>query len=83
MKKKDTTVVDVLSHKLVPEMKVLSDAEKIKVLKEFAVSQDQLPRIFSTDSEVVALKGKEGEVIKIKRNDGTGEYIAYRVVVEG
>jgi DNA-directed RNA polymerase subunit H (RpoH/RPB5) len=82
-KKKETPTVDVLSHKLIPEMKVLPAGEKSKMLKKFGISEDQLPKIFSSDPAAVALKAAEGNVIRIERNDGTGKYVAYRVVVEG
>jgi DNA-directed RNA polymerase subunit H len=63
-------------------MKVLAEAEKTKVLKKYGVTEDQLPKIFSTDPAAIALKATVGNVIKIERNDGTGKYPGYRVVVE-
>ena len=41
-KRKKSTVTDVLSHKLIPEMKVLSDAEKAKMLKKYGIEERQL-----------------------------------------
>ncbi len=64
-------------------MKVLAEAEKTKVLKRYGISEDQLPKMFSKDPAAVALKAKAGDVIRIERNDGTGKYPGYRVVVEG
>ena len=63
-------------------MKVLGDAEKAKVLKKYSITEDQLPKIFSTDPAAMALKANVGDVIRIERNDGTGKYPGYRVVVE-
>lgn len=63
-------------------MKVLGEAEKTKVLKKYGVTEDQLPKIFSTDPAAMALKAKAGDVIRIERNDGTGKYPGYRAVVE-
>lgn len=83
MKKKQiVSTVDVLSHKLVPEIKVLSGAEKTKILSKYGVTEKQLPRMISTDPEAVALKAVPGDVVKIERDDGTGKYTTFRVVVE-
>lgn len=81
-KEKDIPVVDVLSYHLTPEMKVISEAEKTKLLKKFGISEDQLSKIFSKDPAMVALKAKTGDVIRIERDDGTGKYTAYKIVVE-
>ncbi|MFN7991224.1 MAG: DNA-directed RNA polymerase subunit RpoH/Rpb5 C-terminal domain-containing protein [Candidatus Micrarchaeia archaeon] len=81
-KKQSVATVDVLSHSLVPEMKVLSESEKSKVLSKYGVNDRQLPRILSSDQEAMALKAAPGDVIKIERDDGTGKYTTYRVVVE-
>ena len=81
MKKKAiVSTVDVLSHSLVPEMKVLGDSEKSKLLSKFGISMDMLPKISIKDPEATALKAAPGDVIRIERNDGTVKYTAYRVV---
>lgn len=82
MKKKQiVSTVDILSHKLVPEMKVLSEAEKNKLLSKYGVDDKQLPRMRSSDPEAMALKAAPGDIVKIGRDDGTGKYTTYRVVV--
>ncbi len=63
-------------------MKVLSDAEKGKILSKFGINDTQLPRIYSGDPAVTALKANVGDIIRIDRDDGTGKYTTYRVVVE-
>lgn len=63
-------------------MKVLSDAEKGKVFSKFGINNTQLPRIYITDPTVTALKANVGDVIRIDRDDGTGKYTTYRVVIE-
>ena len=82
-KKKDASSegVDVLSHMLVPKMKVLSNSESEKVLKSYAISKDQLAKIHSTDQSVIALKANVGDVIYVERKDETGTYPGYRIVV--
>ncbi|MFH1520360.1 MAG: DNA-directed RNA polymerase subunit RpoH/Rpb5 C-terminal domain-containing protein [Candidatus Micrarchaeota archaeon] len=74
--------MDVLSHNLVPEMKVLSDAEKAKVLSKYGIGEHQLPKIYSKDPAVLALKAVPGNLLKINRDDGTGKYTTYRIVIE-
>ncbi len=81
-KKKQEISIDVLAHMLIPEMKVLSEGEKTKVLNKFSINETQLPKIKSTDPAVVALKAEPGNIIKIQRDDGTGKYSTYKVVVE-
>ena len=81
-KKENAPTVDVLSHVLMPEMKILSASEKTKVLNEFSINTNQLPKIYSTDPAVVALKAAAGDVIKIERKEGTGKHTGYRVVIE-
>lgn len=82
-KKPSVSTVDVLSHMLVPEMKVISEAEKTKLLSKFGIDDGQLPRILAKDPAAAALKAVPGNIIRIERNDGTGKYVTYRVVVEG
>ena len=82
MKKSTSVAVDILSHKLNPEMKVLSAAEKTKVLKRCEVNETQVPKFLSTDQVVVALKAVPGDLIRIERNDGTGKHVGYRIVIE-
>ena len=62
-------------------MKVLSEAEKTKLLKKFDIDSNQLPRMNSTDPAAVALKAEPGNIIRMERDDGTGKYYAYRIVV--
>ena len=80
-KKKDQTV-EVLSHILVPEMKLLSKSEEEKILSQFSINKDQLPRINSDDPAVVCLKAEVGNLIRLSRDEKTGKYVSYRVVIE-
>ncbi len=75
--------IDVLSHVLVPGMKILSTEEKNRVLKKYGVSKWQLPKLLASDSAVVALKGSAEDIIEISRNDLTGKSICYKLVIEG
>jgi DNA-directed RNA polymerase I, II, and III subunit RPABC1 len=82
-KKKQSESIDVLAHKLVPEMKVLADGDKTKILKKFGIDETQLPKILVSDPISQALKAEVGNLIRIQRDDGTGKYYAYRIVIEG
>ena len=81
-KKDETSTIDVLSHDFVPEMKVLGEAEKTKLLHKYGIDDTQLPKMLLGDSSAVALKAKVGDVIKIERDDGTGKYLSYRIIIE-
>ncbi len=80
--KRKKAEVDILAHVLLPPMKILSEKEKNELLKKYKIDQTQLPKIRKNDPAAVALKAKVGDVIRIERNDGTGKYYAYRVVIE-
>jgi len=64
-------------------MKILSEGEKNKMLTKFGIDETQLPKIYSSDPAAAALKAEVGNIIKIQRDDGTGKYITYRVVIKG
>ncbi|MFH0737859.1 MAG: DNA-directed RNA polymerase subunit RpoH/Rpb5 C-terminal domain-containing protein [Candidatus Micrarchaeota archaeon] len=81
-RKKDVPTADVLSHFLVSDMKILSGGERSKLLAKFGISDEQLPRMCFKDPAVFALKAAVGDIVKIERDDGTGKYTTYRVVVE-
>ncbi len=86
MKKKkrvEARTIDVLSHDFVPDMKVLGEAEKTKLLHKHGINETQLPKMLSSDPSAVALKAAAGSVIRIERDDGTGKYVSFRAVIEG
>ena len=80
MKKKLVKTIDVLSHSLLPEMDVLSEEEKSKVLKKYSITEAQLPVMLGSDPAAIALKASPGDVVKITRKGETGEYVGYRIV---
>ncbi len=72
---------EVLTHVLIPKHELLTNEEKLDVLKIFNVRDDQLPKIFSTDPAIQHLKAKIGDLIKISRQSLTaGETTYYRIV---
>lgn len=73
-----------ISHELVPEHIKLSENEKKELLQKYNVVEKQLPFIFSSDSALIELNAKPGDVIKILRKSptkGVAEY--FRVVIHG
>ena len=83
MVKKKPVDIDVLSHALVPEMKIVSsESEKKKILDKYNITERQLPRMNEKDAEAKALGAKIGDIISMQRKDLTNTYTAYRIVVE-
>ncbi len=82
-KKKSDSEIDILPHKLMPELKILNKKEAELFYKEYNTSQDLIPKMFSTDPAAVAIKAKIGDLIQIKRKDYTGNYTYYRIIIEG
>ncbi|MEM4272185.1 MAG: DNA-directed RNA polymerase subunit H [Candidatus Bilamarchaeaceae archaeon] len=81
MKKAVSVSMNVLDHNLVPKMKVLGEKEKQKVLEKYKITEKELPRMLLDDPAAKALEAKAGDVIEIKREDSTGSYEYYRLVV--
>lgn len=74
---------NVLNHELVPHHEVLSEDEVRTVLETFGVSEDNLPKILSTDPAALACAARAGQVVRIVRHSRTaGQAVAYRYVVE-
>jgi DNA-directed RNA polymerase subunit H len=79
----------VSDHFLVPEHILLDKKEEEKVLNEFKITKEHLPKIRQSDPCIRAIEAK-GETVEpgmmvriIRKSDTAGEAVAYRVVVEG
>lgn len=70
------------SNELVPPHKVLSASEANALFKKMGLTAANLPKIFTTDPQAVALGAKSGDIIEIDRNDFGKKYKYYRHVVE-
>ena len=67
---------------LIPKHEVLSESEAKRVSKKYNISLDKFPRIVETDVQAQKLKAKPGDLIAISREDPTGSYTYYRLVVK-
>ncbi len=69
---------------LVPSASAITDAELEKVLAEYGVTKDKLPRILLTDAGLKGLDVGAGDVVKFERKSWvTAKQVAYyRLVVE-
>lgn len=80
--KKAKSIINVLEHTLVPEMKIVPEGQKNAVLEKYSLnSQYQLPHMKKSDPAAVALGAKDGDIVKIEREEPTGKCVYYRVVV--
>jgi DNA-directed RNA polymerase subunit H (RpoH/RPB5) len=67
------------SHELIPGHRLLPKEDAEKVLADFRVSRLQIPKIRAKDAALVGKGAKAGQVVEVKRLDGS-QY--YRLVVE-
>jgi DNA-directed RNA polymerase subunit H len=66
-------------HELVPAHKLLGKEEGEKIMEQFKVARQQIPKIRMKDAALIGMGAKPGSVVKITRLDGS-EY--FRLVVE-
>jgi DNA-directed RNA polymerase subunit H (RpoH/RPB5) len=63
-------------------MELVPEGKQKAVLEKYSLTAlDQLPHMKKNDPAAVALGAKEGDVIKIDRQEPTGKCTYYRVVV--
>ena len=76
--------IELTRHVLVPKHILLSEQEKEEVIKKYGIKKlNQFPKILKTDPIIKMLGAKDGDLIKIIRNENSGkESIYYRVVIE-
>ena len=80
--------IDIQNHNLVPKHEVISESEKELLQQTSDFNINDLPKIKITDPVVKELsKDSEiaiGDVLRITRKSKTaGEFISYRIVIEG
>ena len=74
--------LDLQKHNLVPVHKKLTAEEAENFLKEYNISPQQLPKLFSGDPIAKQIDAKPGEIVKIERESKTGKNVYYRLVVK-
>ncbi len=78
MKKK----LKIDKHFLIPKHEKLNEKDKKKILEQYKVSLNELPKIPQADAGIASLNPKPGDIIKIIRKSPTSsESFFYRVVV--
>ena len=79
IKKRRKKEVKKIVHFLVPKHELVKpDAEK-EILEKFGITKEDLPRIKDYDPAIQGLDAKEGDIIRILRENDESVY--YRVVV--
>ncbi len=68
---------------LIPEHKLLSASEAKKVMEKYSTPFGKFPKILESDAQAKRLGAKPGSLIAIGREDPTGKYPYYRLVVKG
>ena len=69
--------------KLIPEHRLLSVADAKKAMKRYGTRLEKFPKIIESDPQAKKLGAKPGNLIAIDREDPTGKYTYYRLVVKG
>ncbi len=84
MKEKEHTgrEFNPLEHKMVPNHEILNEEDLNKVLSEYKVDKEQLPKIRISDPAAVSVKAKVGDVVRVTRESPTaGKSYFYRLVI--
>jgi DNA-directed RNA polymerase subunit H len=80
MKTKKNSIV-INKHNLMPKHSLCNDKEKQEILTKYNATIKEMPKISPNDAGLSALKAKQGDMVKIERNDIImGKTYFYRVV---
>lgn len=73
---------NIFKHELVPKHEILPPEEAKRLLEKYRVKPHQLPHIRASDTAVIAIGAKLGDILKITRKSETaGKYVSYRYVI--
>jgi DNA-directed RNA polymerase subunit H len=68
---------------MVPDHKIMTEDEVNGLLSSYAITTEQLPKIYHDDPAVKTIAAKPGEVIRIIRDSHTaGRAESYRLVIK-
>lgn len=71
-----------LEHKIVPKHEILNEDDIKKLLSEYNIEKEQLPKIRVSDPAAISIKAKVDDVIRITRESPTsGKAFFYRMVI--
>jgi DNA-directed RNA polymerase subunit H len=71
-----------LAHKMVPNHEILNEEDINKILTEYKIEKEQLPKIRISDPAAVSIKAKVGDVVRVTRESPTaGKSYFYRLVI--
>lgn len=73
----------VRTPKLISEHELLSASDAKKIIKKYDTPLEKFPKLLESDPQAKKLNAKPGSLIAIHRNDPTGTYTYYRLVVKG
>ncbi|MDE1871596.1 MAG: DNA-directed RNA polymerase subunit H [Candidatus Micrarchaeota archaeon] len=73
----------VKTPELITEHELLSASEAKKAIKRYGTPLEKFPKILESDPQAKKLGARPGNLIAVHRNDPTGSYIYYRLVVKG
>ncbi len=72
----------VIEHEFIPKHELMAEEEVARLLEEYPIRKDQLPKIARSDPAIKHLSAKRGDVIRIIRTSPTaGRAVYYRIVV--
>jgi DNA-directed RNA polymerase subunit H (RpoH/RPB5) len=73
---------DIFKHKLVSPTEILTEEERILILKFYHSKPFQFPWIKASDPVSIILGARPGDILKMTANSETaGTYVSYRYVV--
>jgi DNA-directed RNA polymerase subunit H len=84
MKEKETTGREFrpLEHKMVPRHELVEEDELKKILSDYNIEKEQMPKIRESDPAARAIQAKVGDIVRITRESQTaGKAIFYRLVI--
>lgn len=77
----DELCFNITHHEYVPKHQLLSQDEKIDMMKLFNINEKQIPRIYTSDPVCKYFGGKRGNVFKITRHENNNISTYYRLCI--